>query len=95
METELIAQLMLGKKAPKTPKTPNMSKGFVILRDTENDCLTKEAITPETRASLGKYEGRAGSIRRSRKGRTRRMPNGRRFYNGITDHEVVAYRLTP
>lgn len=94
MDKDLIAKLMLGKKAPKTPKAPSMAKGFIILRD-ENDCLTKEAITPETRASIGKFEGRAGSIKRSRKGRTSRMANGRRFYNGITEHEIVAYRLTP
>ena len=29
---------------------------------------------------IGKFEGKAGTIRRSRKGATRRLPNGRRPY---------------
>lgn len=43
--------------------------------------------------NVGSYQGRAGSIRRSAKGRTRRMPDGKRKYiieAGTT--EVVAYK---
>lgn len=40
----------------------------------------------------GSFVGKSGSIRRSAKGRTRRMPDGRRAY--IIDHDstVVAYK---
>jgi len=38
------------------------------------------------------FHGKAGSIRRTRKGRTRRLPNGRRWYPAWTDTEqVIAY----
>jgi hypothetical protein len=41
--------------------------------------------------TLGAYEGKTGSKRRSRKGRVWTMPNGRRYYNDL-DTVVQAYR---
>jgi hypothetical protein len=40
----------------------------------------------------GSFQGRAGSIRRSSKGRTRRVANGKRKYIIDYDSTVVAYR---
>lgn len=39
----------------------------------------------------GRYEGKVGTMRRTRKGATRRNANGRRFYNGLD--QVVAYKV--
>jgi hypothetical protein len=39
-----------------------------------------------TKDTVGAHEGRAGTVVRTRKGATRRMPNGRRFYN---DYEMI------
>jgi hypothetical protein len=47
-------------------------------------------------ASVVKYEGRAGSMRRSRKGATVRNTNGRRYLVGQYETPtVVAYKVTP
>lgn len=46
---------------------------------------------------LGTFQGKVGSIRRSRKGASRRMPNGRRYYQAhdydANKQDVVAYSL--
>lgn len=40
---------------------------------------------------FGAYEGKAGSLRRSRNGNITRALNGSRRYVASTDHEVVMY----
>jgi hypothetical protein len=43
-----------------------------------------------------RFEGKAGTMRRSRKGATRRMPNGSRYVVGQYDEpQVLAYKVTP
>jgi hypothetical protein len=54
----------------------------------DGDTLTRETVKS---SQFGKFEGKAGSVVRNRKGATRRMPNGRRYYVRPTDLEVVAY----
>jgi hypothetical protein len=44
-----------------------------------------------TATTVGAYEGKTGTKYRSRKGRTWTRPNGRRYYNNLTE-SVVAYR---
>jgi hypothetical protein len=51
--------------------------------------LENQQVKP---AQFGRFEGKQGTKRRSRKGLVRTMPNGYVFYNGVTDTEVVAYR---
>jgi hypothetical protein len=46
-----------------------------------------------TGMASGSYRGKAGSIRRSNKGRSRRMPNGSRRYLIDYDSTVVAYKV--
>ena len=87
--TNVLAQLMLPKaKRPKAVKPLDVADGYALVR-TENG-LEKLPIA-QAKASLGKFESRQGSIRRSAKGRTRIMPNGYARYNGITELDVVAY----
>lgn len=52
-----------------------------------------QTVYKKTDYDYGAFEGRVGSIRRSRKGATRRLANGRRYYINVTN-EVVAYKLT-
>lgn len=47
----------------------------------------------ESTSEVGKFEGRAGTIKRNRKGRTSRLPNGSRWYPKWLEHEVLAYKL--
>lgn len=90
LDNTLIAALMSGKPAKK--REPNYSKGFAMIR-TESG-LDKVPITPEIRAAIGKFEGKQGSIRRSKKGRTSIRPNGRRYYvPSYSEVEVVGYKL--
>jgi hypothetical protein len=46
-----------------------------------------------TGMASGSYRGKAGSIRRSNKGRSRRMPDGSRRYLIDYDSTVVAYKV--
>jgi hypothetical protein len=41
---------------------------------------------------LGSFHGRAGTTKRSRKGRTYRAPNGVRKYHPWNPQEVIAYK---
>jgi len=43
-------------------------------------------------AEISKFEGKVGTVRRSRKGRTRRNANGRRYYVRNFDLDIVAYK---
>lgn len=80
--------------APKASRR-KASKGRAFVRG--NDGIESVVITKMGDFDLGKHVGKVGSMRRSRKGQSRRMPNGRRSYqprdydtNGV---EVVAYSL--
>lgn len=84
MDRELIAALMSGGSKSKAAQS-----GFALVR-TENG-LEKVALD---KINLGGFEGKAGTARRSRKGRTYRAPNGRRHYAGQYETpEVVSYLL--
>lgn len=86
--TDTLATLMLPReKRPKVKRAPNYSKGFALVRGDAG--LVKVPINEITK--VGQYEGKQGSIRRSRKGRTWIMPNGYVYYNGIGAGYVVAY----
>ncbi len=65
--------------------------GSYIMRDTETGELIRGIGKPPT-AIVGRYEGRSGSMRRSRKGAPRRMPNGRRYYAQPYEvYELIMY----
>jgi hypothetical protein len=58
----------------------------------------KIALIREVTETVGSHQGKVGSVRRSRKGTPRRMPNGSRYY--VRENEwwsnepsVQAYRL--
>lgn len=44
---------------------------------------------------IGSFVGKAGSLRRSRKGRTYRLANGRRTYQAPWKDPVVSYKPLP
>jgi hypothetical protein len=73
--------------APKTRKGKSLGKAFT--RD------GWESITKVGDYNLGSFQGKVGSIRRSAKGRTRRMPDGsRRYFEPYMEgKEVIAYKL--
>lgn len=91
ISTELLATLMMPRsKRPKVERPLDFSEGFALVR-TENG-LEKIPIK-QAKASLQRFEGKQGSIRRSAKGRTRIMPNGYVKYNAITELDVVSYHI--
>jgi hypothetical protein len=86
---DTMAKLMLPKeKRPKVVKPLDFTDGYALVR--VEGKLEKWTIA-QAKSSLGKFEGRQGSIRRSAKGRTRIMPNGYVRYNSVTEAEVVSY----
>jgi hypothetical protein len=63
------------------------NKGNAWVRNADGK-LEKQLVKS---SQFGKFEGKAGSKRRSRKGMVRTMPNGWVKYNDVTDIEVVSY----
>lgn len=70
-------------------KPSKASKGKALTRD------GWEEITKVSDFNLTAFAGKVGTIRRNRKGATRRLPNGsRRHYGPYMDgKEVIAYKL--
>ena len=90
VDLDTLALLMMPReKRPKKVKPANYDKGFAMVRTDEG--LIKLPLTPEVKASIGRFEGKQGSTRRSSKGRTWIMPNGYVKYIASTDMEVVGY----
>lgn len=85
-----IADLFADKR-----KQRKAGKGKVFIRNEHG--LVTEIITKMGDYDLGQHVGKVGSMRRSRKGASRRMPNGRRYYQphdyDKDSQEVVAYSL--
>jgi hypothetical protein len=80
MDNELLKALLAG--APKK----NRSTGYALVkRDGQLERV------PLSEVDIGAFQGKAGTIRRSRKGAMRRQANGRRFYAPYGKSEVVAY----
>jgi len=65
-----------------------LAKGYMILAD--------GATVPYDGSSIGSFEGRQGTKRRSKKGRVRTLPNGTRRYianpDVLRENEIVAYK---
>jgi hypothetical protein len=77
---------------PRTGKRKNL--GTVFVRTSEG--LESRKIRKMGDHEFGEHIGNVGTMRRSSKGRTYRMPNGSRKYAGTWwhgEHEVVAYKL--
>ncbi len=72
--------------APK-PRKLRTSKRYMVTNTSEG--LVRE---PFATSEIAHYEGKVGTVRRSRKGKTQRQANGRRFYVPNFDKEVVAYK---
>jgi hypothetical protein len=70
------------------------SKGTVIVR-TSTGVLEARKITKMGDHDFGAFVGKVGTMRRSTKGATRRMPNGSRKYQlaWYEEETVVAYKL--
>jgi len=76
---DILALLAPKKKAPQGVGRKFTSEGW-------------ETLTTTT--ECGTFRGKAGSIRRNRKGATRRLPNGWRTYPAWNDGtEALAYKL--
>lgn len=92
MELDLLAQLMLPKeKRPKKVPALDFTKGFALVRTDAG--IEKQTLSKEVKASLGRFDSKQGSIKRSRKGRTSIRPNGYARYNAITELDVIAYKV--
>jgi hypothetical protein len=61
-----------------------------LVRTAGNNTLEQQLVKP---SQFGKFEGKQGTKRRSRKGLVRTMPNGWVKYNDVTEIEVVAYKV--
>lgn len=79
-------------------KKPAQGKGKVWVRDASNTLVT-ETVTRMGDYNWGTHVGKVGTMRRSRKGASRRMPNGSRKYQAMNydpqTPEVIAYKLKP
>jgi hypothetical protein len=77
----------------------NVGKPEVWVRNRETGeaiAVSHDYLPKLDHGGYGSYVGKAGSMRRSRKGTPRRLPNGRRKYEML--HEewmVVAYKPNP
>lgn len=83
-----VADLYASKQDKRKPAK---GKGYVLLNT--GDGIERQTIQRMGDYDFGSFEGKVGSIRRSRKGATRRVPNGSRKYVRMTN-EVIAYKLT-
>lgn len=68
-------------------KNSTGSKGYALVKR-EGD-LVKVSLNE---VELGGFQGKQGTTKRSRKGRTSIRPNGSRFYAPYGKSEVVAYK---
>lgn len=78
-------------------KPRKASKGangaFYLLQKPGCTTLEMHAGAPSA-SQAGSFQGRVGSMRRTRKGATRRNPNGsRRYVNNTNQEQVVAYKV--
>jgi hypothetical protein len=77
-------------KADKAKRRVKQGKGRVFVRTLEG--LTSEVIERMGDYDFQQFEGKVGTMVRSRKGRTYHAPNGSRKFVVISS-EVVAYKL--
>jgi hypothetical protein len=93
-DMKVLEQLMLPKhKREKVVKPLDFTRGYALVRTDAG--IEKVPMSAEVKASIGKFESRQGTLKRSRKGRTSRMPNGYAKYNSITELDVVSYHIVP
>lgn len=90
LNDELIAALYATRKTAqgKGVKTANRPHKLITRVDGE---LVVEYVATLPMSLVGGYDGKAGTMKRSRKGRSSRNANGRRFYNPNYEREVIAY----
>lgn len=71
------------------PESKSLTNDYYIDSDGNKQSLAGK------KAQITRFEGKTGSARRSRKGRTYRLPNGRRSFNYLMDGEVemIAYKV--
>lgn len=97
LSEDKIAELYAPRSdKPRTgSKGIKQGKGFVMVRN-EGE-LEKQTITKMGDHDFGSFVGKVGSMRRSSKGASRRMPNGRRKYESgwWLEDRVIAYKLKP
>jgi len=88
VSTNQLVELLAQKRGRKQ----NFAQGYAIVQDTETGIHTKVPLS-EVREDIGHFEGKTGSMRRSRKGRSYRLANGRRFYCPGYGKRVIAYKV--
>ena len=71
-------------------KTAKKANALVRVATETGTMLERQQVKT---SQFGRFEGKAGTKRRSRKGMVRTMPNGSRYYNWITETEVVMYQV--
>jgi hypothetical protein len=92
LDQDLIDTLYATRTGVKSPR----ALGKVITRNAPGD-LEVSGIAKMGDHDFGSFQGKVGTMRRSTKGRSRRMPNGSRRYvhNWFESNTVVAYKLKP
>ena len=79
LSAEIVAGLMT-KKVSKPKKWAMLSNGEIV------------PLNKGTTVRVGSFQGKVGSMARSRKGRSYRKPNGERYYLAGSQ-DVVAYKV--
>lgn len=85
MDQQLLMDLFT--KANNKKIKPIRTKLFL------SDGTIVESTKTATASLVGAFDGKVGSMVRSRKGRSYRKPNGQRFYSDVDSTHVVAYSI--
>lgn len=89
LTNETILKLIAGPV--RKSSTGKKEVGYALVKR-EGD-LVKVALS-EVAGMIGGFQGKQGTIKRSRKGRAVIQPNGRRFYAPYGPSEVIAYKTS-
>jgi hypothetical protein len=97
MTPEQIQELMTGRKPRKPIKladgTTRKPKNYAYALDADS-VLTLLKSKDWKVGDVGSFTGKTGSVRRNRKGRTYKLPNGSRRYQHWNEN-ITAYKVTP
>lgn len=85
-----LEQIQAVRAGVKKNSTGSLAKSFAWVRG-EDGLFEKVPLSSVEAMDLGSFQGRAGSLRRSRKGAVRRLPNGRRKFVQTWKSSVVSY----
>lgn len=83
LSPDLIRELLNKKRHRNSPRK------FALVRTANG--VEKFPVSKVKAEALGKFDGKAGTIKRSRKGRTYRKADGSRYYCPDWNNTVIGY----